>query len=222
MPEDSPNNKEPWRVSKDAKSPGEPLSNSNFPVLGTKGPSKSSAKRRIAYNWTSSPNFDAYPPRSEVILSRQSENEAREGGEASIDNNSDHEGTYRQQNGMSSVVVYHENGQRISGGPDIYNKRRHQNARMNMPNVPIAPGQEQHHEDIQTIPSEKINYPVAMTKERIDQLFSEHQRWQRTQAAQRRLGSTHPILDDTDPLQEQMIGAFSSVEGFLAAFAEEA
>lgn len=205
----------------------------DFPPLGSVGPSKSASRKRAIYA-PQRTRFEAYPPRNEIIGQRQQMQDEfgipldEDGEEAS-----EIQSITAQQNGMSSVTVYDQTGKRVSSGPDIYSRygKRHVKGKQKVTDSEIAEAEEVlenndsvHFRDM--MEAKELPPPLHLTPERINLLVAESQRRKRASAAVSRQNGTsssndsHPSHKD-DPLLEQISRAFSSVDGFMKAFAQD-
>lgn len=210
----------------------------DFPPLGAIGPSKSASRKRATYT-PQRTRFEAYPPRHEIIGQRQQmQNEANE-FEFSLDKvhldqiQQNEPMITAQQNGMSSVTVYDQTGKRVSSGPDIYSRygKRYVKGKQKQATAKGVEVESSLEEDdmimVKGVPEiQEIPPPLHLTKERVDLLIAESQRRRRASAAISRQNGVSRTLnpqvgDNDDPLLEQIVRAFSSLDGFTRAFAKD-
>jgi hypothetical protein len=231
-----PDKGSPWSTPRKAlEQESVPKDARGFPPLNAKGPSKAQLRARQRY--TQSAHFEPYPPRIDQLtrqellrLGEQYDQAAQDYADDDDDDMEEIQPPYVQKSGMSSVTVYDENGQRLSSGPDIYRRKaggRHKKdsgkarSGSSLDLAVVSKGvqeveQEAHRQSSQTI------LPIPFTDQRIDVLTNECQRRQRVDAIARRSTSTGTNQQDSnEPITGELLKAFSSLQGFIAAFGRD-
>ncbi|UZJ52211.1 hypothetical protein CBS101457_001531 [Exobasidium rhododendri] len=204
----------------------------SFPPLGAKGPSKAQIRARSRY--TQPVHFEPYPPRLDQLtrqeLSRlESDFELSSVGDDWEMREDDLvQPGYVQRSGMSSVTVYDASGQCLSRGPDIYrrgnpNKSRRETEKAKERVIPnVRMDDKDQSDQRKTAFAKEAILPLPFTDQRLDTLLTECQRLQRVQAIEERSSvDKSPREDPFKPLKDNIINAFSSLDGFLAAFGNE-
>lgn len=232
-----PSRRPVWGNSKPNSSSSEDTSNNHtrpydFPPLGSVGPSKSANRKRAVYA-PQRTRFEAYPPRNEIIGQRQ---QMQDEFDIRLDNEGNEPSSITaaaQQNGMSSVTVYDHTGKRVSSGPDIYSRygKRHVKGKQRIIESEIGENKDESESQNSitikhVLEADQLPPPMHLTPERIDLLIAESQRRKRATAAALRQNETNgpndpQSRDKDDPLLEQISRAFSSVDGFMKAFAKQ-
>lgn len=220
----------PWNTSGSAH-PEPPSDDHSFPPLGTQGPSKSQRRARALYSDLA--HFEPYPPRLDQLTRQELTRLEFEYGEAAHQDgiHSDEEGAvaqpgYAQRSGISSVTIYDEAGNRLSRGPDIYRRvqpaknrggRDEQMGKLKGEGGPTVQRQSAASVSVPT------PLPSAFTEAKLDALVRECQRRERVQAIEVRAQPASTLREDAyEPMKEEVLRAFSSLDGFLAAFGREA
>lgn len=231
----SDGSKSPWISSLPPQSESSPSSDAQaFPPLGAKGPSKAQLRTRSRY--AASSQFEPYPPRIDQ-LTRQELNRLESEWDQSgieLDESMTMESTnstqigYAQKSGMSSVTVYDQDGLRLSKGPDIYRRNMTAKWRKDSDKEVLKGKAKRMEEQFPLTGQTKDVSPrhsvlsLAFTDERLDTLLRECRRRQRVQAIEQRSHQGREVEEDANnPLKKELINAFSSIEGFLAAFSKE-
>ena len=219
----------PWSTPTSAH-PDSPSDNRSFPPLGTAGPSKSQRRARALYSDLA--HFEPYPPRLDQLTRQELTRLELEYGEAAHQDeiHSDEEGAvpqpgYAQRSGISSVTIYDEEGNRLSRGPDIYRRvqpaknRRGRDEQMGKLKGEGGPTMQR--QSAASIPAH-TPLPSAFTETKLDALVRECQRRERVQAIEMRAQPASMLREDAyEPMKEEVLRAFSSLDGFLAAFGKE-
>jgi hypothetical protein len=204
-------------------------SSQGFPPL-VKAQVISKAQRRTRALYTQSPTFEPYPPRIDN-LNRQ-ELDRRQllegivaghrkigGQEADAD-----QPQVVQQNGMSSITIYNADGERLSNGPDIYRRFKPMKASQTDGKERIATIQSRYRE-IDAVNTPQLPLPSPFTDKRLDTLMQEGARLERVRAIEDRakIVKDNGIRQDldSDPLEQELLKAFSSLNGFTAAFGKD-
>lgn len=205
----------PWKQA-EREPKQQATSSQGFPPLNTQGLSKAQRRARAVY--TQSTTFEPYPPRLEQ-LNRQELNRRllEEDTYGTVERK---QPTLPQESGISSVTIYNAEGERLSRGPDIYRrahaiKSSHEKGKARQP-----PQARREEEEIMPLP-----LPTPFTDKKLDILMQECGRLERVHAIEDRTkaeGTGQSNRESAyEPLKQELIKAFTSLDGFLAAFGKE-
>jgi hypothetical protein len=174
-----------------------------------------------------------YPPYDDMQQQNEDEENAALAAQAA-------EISSQQRNGMSSVVIYDADGHRVNSGPDIYGarrngkkmaKRKESDQDTSEPSSGMSTPLITETQNLRTprVTVVKEELPEAMTTERIDFLVQDYRRHRQLRAVERRqnlalsgnLAADAAQIDLPSLLQEELRKAFSTIDGFLAAFTDQ-